>query len=353
MNISKRWRRIGPMLLLLAFISGTLVALSTLGYCVGRNTETDLRFLEPRRAPTVDEAAIAYPIEYSLRSNETNDVIFLGDSTCRCGIETQRFEELSGLRAYNLGSQGKAGPMAFVLTAKAYLLKHPLPQIVVLCISPVVSDLGGYSGDAKMQARLMASYGPEVAGLVPPIESLIYFVKRGSLTALAAPSNWSIGHNEDVRDVPLGGLEADSYRSLQLKMRESRGYSRLPGAHHAERARLERRGQPVTIREDWDRSVRLLAETCHSMQIPLLIRFSPMPSECSQMRDFSPVERWAKDLETSCPQLIVGRPTLLWYPWDLCWDSFHLNASGVARFMPVLATEIRTALENRDRSSQK
>ncbi len=41
-----------------------------------------------------------------LRSNEINDVIFLGDSTCHDGIDPVLFERnLSQLRAYNLGSQ--------------------------------------------------------------------------------------------------------------------------------------------------------------------------------------------------------------------------------------------------------
>jgi hypothetical protein len=37
--------------------------------------------------------------------------------------------------------------------------------------------------------------------------------------------------------------------------------------------------------------------------------------------------------------------TLLWYDPELCWDHLHLNAPGVAIYMPVLATEVREALE--------
>lgn len=115
------------MLFMLAWVSVTLCMFSALGYFVGRNTPAELRFLEPRRAPTMDEAIITYPVEYSLRSQEKNDAIFVGDSTCRSGIDPAEFERLTGLRAYNLGSQGKAGPMAYTLTAMAYLSKHPAP----------------------------------------------------------------------------------------------------------------------------------------------------------------------------------------------------------------------------------
>jgi len=338
---------------MLALVAGSLGAFSTLGYCVGRNTETDLRFLEPRRSPTVDEAVIALPIEYSLRSSENNEVIFLGDSTCRCGIDPVEFERVSGLRAYNLGSQGKAGPMAFVLTVKAYLLKHPPPQIVVFSLSPLVCELAGDWRDTRMQDRLLANYGPEVAGLIPRKESLLYFVKRGSVAALAAPSTWIGGPQEDVRDFPLVGLESYTYRSLGRTTRDSRGYGRLPGLHHVKEPGLERRGEPVTILDNWNRGVRLLAETCESAHIPLMFRFSPMPTECSRMRDFAPLEKWTQDLQRSCPELIIGRPTFLWYDWTLCWDPYHLNSQGVAKYTQALASEVRATLEKSGRSDRK
>jgi hypothetical protein len=108
----------------------------------------------------------------------------------------------------------------------------------------------------------------------------------------------------------------------------------------------------VTVPDAWDRGVRLLAETCHAMGIPLLVRFSPMPGECARMRDFSPVEKWAQTLESSCSGVIVGRPTLLWYDWKLCWDAFHLNAEGTAKYTQAVAVELRSALVATGRSTQ-
>ena len=344
------------MLLLLIFVAGALGAFSAVGYCIGRNTESELRFLEPRRAPTVDEAAIAYPIEYALRSNERNDVIFLGDSTCRCGIDPVEFERLSGLHAYNLGSQGRAGPTAFVLTLKAYLSNHPSPKVVVFSLSPLVWDLTDAWHDGGMQRRFLANYGPEVPGVVPWNESWPYFVKRGSLTALASPSTWIRGRGEDVRDLPLHGLESYTYRSLERTTRELRGFSRLPGLHFAKirnagDIELKQRGKPVTVQKDWDVGVRSIADTCRRLAIPLVMRFSPMPKQCSGMRDFSPIERWADDLERSSPQVTVGRPTLLWYDFDLCWDPYHLNKLGVEKYTPVLAAVVRAALESKPRAA--
>jgi hypothetical protein len=336
--------RLLSTLMILAIVTATLGVLCVVSYCVGRGTESDLRFLEPRRAPTEDEACIAYPIEYSLRSKEKNEVIFLGDSTCRCGIDPTEFERLSGLHAYNLGSQGKAGALAFVLTAKAYISKHPRPQMVILAISPVVCEMDGDWRDAKMRDRLLANYGPEVTGLIPLSESLSYFIKRGSLAAWAAPSSLIAGRHDDVRDLQLIGLNADTYRSLERRTRESRGYGRLPGLHHAAVPVLARMPKRVIVRDDWNRGVLLLAETCQSLGVPLMFRFSPMPQECSKMRDFSSVEQWPRDLQSSCPELIVGRPTLLWYDWNLCWDAYHLNARGVTKYTAALATDVRAAL---------
>jgi hypothetical protein len=349
-----RRHRITSALFALASLTGTLGALSLPGYCISRNTESDLRFLEPRRAPTADEAQIVFPLEYALHSDEANDVVFLGDSTCRCGIDPASFERFSGLRAYNLGSQGKAGPVAFALTADVYLSKHPMPRIAVFCVSPLVCEMGG--GDRRevqMQRRLFANYGPEVGGALPPYEGLLYFIKRGSLTALAAPSVWMSGPQQDVRELQLIGLKTYTYSSLQRRTREFRGYGNLPGLHYIYQPLLPLQGQPVTIRDDWDRGVRLLAETCSRRHVRLLFRFSPMPNECASMKDFSPVENWAKTFETTCPEMLVGRPTLLWYDWSLCWDAYHLNSQGVAKYTQALATEVGAVLARLGRDTPK
>ena len=54
---------------------------------VGENYRIDPPFLDPFRAPTRDEAVLVYPAEYALKSSDYNDVVFLGDSTCRCSID--------------------------------------------------------------------------------------------------------------------------------------------------------------------------------------------------------------------------------------------------------------------------
>jgi len=345
------------MLFMLAWVSVTLCMFSALGYFVGRNTPAELRFLEPRRAPTMDEAIITYPVEYSLRSQEKNDAIFVGDSTCRSGIDPAEFERLTGLRAYNLGSQGKAGPMAYTLTAMAYLSKHPAPRVVVYCISPVVFDFG-HTRDDSMRDRLLANYGPEVPGLFPWTQSILYFIKRGSVTALGAPWAWIAGRREDVREVPLVGMEMDTYRTLGERTLDAKGYGRLPGRHYSKIHRmkdlgLEWQGKPVAIPDEWTRGAEQLAETCQERGIPVLLRFSPLPAHCAPTRDFSPLTKWSESLARSCPGLTVGSPILLWYDWSLCWDTYHVNSEGVAKFTSAVAAEVRAVVEKSSRPNQK
>jgi hypothetical protein len=352
MNSVARCRRIVPTLIALTFVAGSLGALGAASCYVGWRTNSALRFLEPRRAPTVDEACVAYPIEYSLRSDEKNDVIFLGDSTCRCGIDPVYFEQLTGLRAYNLGSQGRVGPMGFLVTAKAYLLRHPPPRLIVVSMSPVAFETEVAGTELAMQSRFLANYGPEVPGLLPVTESLLYFIQRGSLAARSAGSSL-VAHRDgdlDVRDLALIGQQEDTYHTLERRTRESRGYGRLPGLHGKFLAPMSH-GRPVEVRSDWDQGLRLLAETCQSAQIPLLIRLSPMPNDWLPERDFSPIEKWLVEMRNSFPQLIVGRPPLLWYDPKVCWDCLHLNREGTEKYTKALAAEVSAALEATRRST--
>jgi hypothetical protein len=347
----KSGHRIISTALVLAVGAVIPALLSAVGYCIGKNTESDLRFFEPRRPPTLDEACVACPIEYALRSNEENDVIFVGDSTCRVGIDPTRFEQATGLRAYNLGSEGGIGPTGFLITAKAYLSRHPRPRIVVLSMSPI-----GFEGGANeiaerlrssMLDRFEANYGPEVPGLIPWSESAGYFAKRGSLAAWMAFSGFVAGKRDDggardIRDIPLSERPF-SFRGYQQFVHKRRGYVPLPGLH-GERRVIEYPGQRVKIDSEWDRNVRRLAQDCERMGVPLLMRFSPMPRDLSDVRDFRPLEMWSKTLRNSHRNVIVGSPTLLWYDPELCWDQIHLNDPGIAAYGAVLAKDVREAL---------
>ncbi len=349
------WARIAPTLVLFFVVAATLGALSLVGYRAGRKMDSDLRFLEPRRSPTNDEAIVAHPVEYALRSNEENDVIFVGDSTCRCDVDAIQFGHVSGLRAYNLGSLGSIGPGGLLITAEAYLLKHPRPQVLVLCVTPVAFEFDAVEIAERIRSdmplRFEANYAPEVPGLIPFQESAQYFAKRGSLSLWSDVFAFHARPPVDVRDLPMVGNVEETFRTAQRKLEKARGFDPLPGLH-GKRIQLDAPGRPVRIDATWDRSVPPSEERCESLGIPLLIRFSPMPRDLSQEKDFTPVVKWAHDLQVAYPRVHFGLPILLWYDWELCYDNLHLNAPGIEIYMKLLANDVRplasTTAQRRD-----
>src|ERR1700722_73852 len=108
--------RIASSLFAAVFIAGMFCSFCGAFIYIGANYEGPLRFLEPFRPPTYDEAVALCPVDYALSDTERNDVIFIGDSTCRCGIKTRQFEKLTSLSAYNLGSFASIGIYSQLLT---------------------------------------------------------------------------------------------------------------------------------------------------------------------------------------------------------------------------------------------
>jgi hypothetical protein len=148
-----RSKRFGSALLVMSATLATLGSLSVAGYCTGRNLDAGRRLLDPSRAPTSDEAALAYVADYSLQSNEANDVIFLGDSACRFDVDPIAIEQMVGLRAYNLGTFATAGPAVLSASGKSYLSHHPAPKLVVVCLSPLSLGFGSNLGPFTLPGR--------------------------------------------------------------------------------------------------------------------------------------------------------------------------------------------------------
>jgi hypothetical protein len=340
---------------MLLLVSGTFAGLGVASYRAGSNTESELRFLEPRRAASVGEVVVAFPVEYALHSDEKNDVVFVGDSTCRCGVDPIAFQRSSGMSAFNLGLIGPVGPMGFFITAKAYLLRHPAPRILVLCVAPVAFEESAAEIDIRLANRLPsrfeATYGPEVPGVIPLEKGLRYFIQRGSLDFYSWISK--TGRSEvDVRDLPLLEMPKETFRSVMRAKRGTRGYDPLPG-QHGRIVTLQAPGQPVKIHEEWDRNVRQLAEQCEAMDIPFLLRFSPMPSDLEHKKDFSPLERWLQDLLRHYRTMRIARPHLLWYDRSVCWDDVHLNGQGVAAYTAQLVKDVCDVLGTRTPADER
>jgi hypothetical protein len=99
------------------------------------------------------------------------------------------------------------------------------------------------------------------------------------------------------------------------------------------------------VHEDWDRWIRRIAEVCGD--VTLMIRFTPLASEHAGAREFRQLDLWAARLESDHPNAIVARPLIVPFDGSLMWDSIHLNAAGVEKFMPVVAKDVQAALSRR------
>jgi hypothetical protein len=207
-GLSMIHHRIQPTIAALGIAALVFVCLSAFCYRTGRAVDTESRFFDPGRAPDVDEALCACKIEYALHSREANDVVFIGDSSGCDGVDPIAFERASGHRAYNLCSEARLGPVGYLATLEAYLLNHPRPMCVVLCVTPITFEWPlGFMG-ADIANHFVAHYGHEV-GMFSARQDVAYFAQCGAASWLSAR------RADDVRDLPLSSLGTETYRSLQ------------------------------------------------------------------------------------------------------------------------------------------
>jgi hypothetical protein len=309
-----------------------------------RGTPAPLRFFDPRRSPTFDETCVVSTIDYALSSAEDNDVVFLGDSACRTGIDPVLFERLTGLRAYNLGIVGDLGPGVMLNVAGAYLATHRAPRLIVLCLSPVglERDVPWYW--TKLRNHVENCYGFDVHDARSLQANLSYTLRQGTLFACAKSGLFLASDLPDVRDWPLVGMEKVTYRQFEPLSREKRGHCALPGRGPFKN--LDRPGGIVVIHEAWNAGARRLIKTCDNARIPLLIRFCPVSAEATRNINFERPERWLMDLKASFPRLLLpADPPIVRFEPMLCWDYSHANPQGTRRFTELVAAEVRSALE--------
>jgi hypothetical protein len=301
-------------------------------YLRGRAIDPTERFFqEAGRRPSGGEGAIAAVVQYALFSAEHNDVIFVGDSACGTGIDPIRLRRLAGLQSFVLATPGigaRAGPLA----TRGYLARHPKPRAFVLCLSPLGLEVD--SGQwADMLRRVMIFYDLEIDRVVPLTESVPYLVRSGVRALAAYP---------DYRALPLANnSETDTYFDQQATIFAARGFQGLPP-----RAEVQIPPTPtgVLIREDWDRGVHEMADTCAAAGVRMLILFTPIEAGYKDARDFERLDRWGRELEQTHAGLTVQRPIILAYEPGLMWDPVHLNLAGVEKFMPVVAKAVQEAL---------
>ncbi len=346
-------RRLYPTMLVLLSVGFAFGVFGAVCYQRGQRIAPLHRFLDAGLAPLVDECFVAYAAEYSLRSTEYNDVIFLGDSLCHDDIDPAR---LTGVRSYNLGSQGSIGSGGLLITAKGYLDHHPAPRAMILCISPLRFEVSSNSAGGHVGRRFVAAYGPEVPGVVPLYQSIEYFTKRGAIeiaghskfipkrgTQQISWHDWG----EIKFDAPLRGFESETYYTLERKMQATRGFFALPGEHGKSWA-VEMPAPPQLILPEWLDAMQRLAGFCKRAGVLLIVHFGPIWAGVADSRDFSILERWAGELEASFANVRVVRPIVIAWDREVMWDAIHLNRAGVERFAPLVAEDVQTAVKELD-----
>jgi len=365
----KRGRRISVTLLVTSCALLTPLVLCASFCGMGANYKGQLGLLEPYRAPTSDEAIALIPIEYAIDEHEPNDVIFVGDSTCRSGLDPRLFQKLSGLTAYNLGSSGSLSIWGQFATLTAYLAHHPAPRAVVLCMSPVnVLQIQrapeGSPGAAPtvvettagaLYERFLRIYGtPNFRRgiFADGTSSLRYFINRGMSIAQGQLTAWVSGQTHDRLDDPLYGYESETYRTLSDKMRQSHGFFLLPRTHGDAVGILEALSEPHSVNSWIDDGVRAFAGLAQKHGFRLLIRLGPLSRDQAPW-DSECIPAWLKRLEGEFPQVSASRPEVLWYDRQVCWDSIHVNASGVKLFTGATARDVMNLVGTRQASHSR
>jgi hypothetical protein len=331
-----------PTLLVLGSAAVTVLLFSIPMYVVGKQHEDRREFLRNYRPPNDFEAFASYCMTYARESTEENDVVFLGDSSCRCNVRTLQFEAETGLRAYNLGSMGLLGMEGHNLILRDYLQRHPKPRVVVLNLLPDAVQLPesaftpAYSRYIK--PRFLWCYGPDTDGSSPPESSFVFFSREG-IRSIYGAFLGGFGH---FATEPIPAWRGDTFLTLKRNVEMERGFWQVPTELRDVGPTRAATTDPFTVCDEVEQGLSLLLQTCQEREILLLIRLTPFsgkPPEHSER-----LEAWADDLEARHPFAKLIRPLVLYYGIEFFADDYHCNRQGVEKFTSQLAREVKGVL---------
>jgi hypothetical protein len=291
-------------------------------------------------------------MEYALTSTEYNDVIFVGDSAPLYGIDPKCFEELTGLKAYNLASFRPVSVNGFVMTVQAYLSRHPAPRLVVLCVSPEVP--GETDVERVFAKRFVRVYGKQIVDKNPAVNAIVQsvvdeegydvLIKRGVSILRDEFAYRFQSRPRDVRDELIVGSDGKTYNRFAKMHAESRGYIK-PTAPHGKPNHPVHPGVRFAVRPEWDRAVRALLSLTEGAGTRLAIRLAPTRPDAAE-EIFDGVVSGMRRLQHECPQISID-PTIRYYDPALCFDLWHLNALGAQKYTRHLADDLSFLLVER------
>jgi hypothetical protein len=339
------WGRIAPTLVILVIMAFPPLILLPPMYFIGKHHDDQRLFLRNYRAPSDYEVFSFIAMSYAAESHEDNDVIFVGDSALRGGLDTRQFEQQTGLKAYNLGSVQLIGMRAYTQVLDAYLKSHAKPRLVVFSVHlmDIVPDMDKRLGPDGMdiKARFLWCFGPGTEDMRPN-NSVLYHVRQG----FKYEYGLLMGGFEHFADEPINNNRGETFRTYQHKLREQRGFGsffarRSPKPIPDKVSTLD----PFVVSDDWKRDLSALVRLTNNNTVEMLIRFMPFGGEAA---GHSPrLRAFAMEVESKYPTVIVGRPEVLLYAPALFIDGVHLDAEGIEKFTTFAAAEVKTVLARR------
>ncbi len=352
------WPHVAPCL---GLLGGLLFSIVVFYFTVTICSATPRGQFILRGRPAYDwEAIQQYVMDYARKSSDANDVIFLGGSACREDIETNLFEKLTGLRAYNLGSMGILGYDGMEVVLRTYLQHHPAPRLLVFCIHPSEATVPVSKwGPIEIHDRFMACYGDttqtQLATNPPPVtdpqpgadplgpQPLIAALRRDArYTAFIA-----IHGVNGYENMPLIGFEK-TYNQLAQEIARDKGYMGNDQVIPPSVKRSDIAGYPFTMTSDaFKTGTASIVHLAQANNVKVLIFFAPVPLEAANP-DPGPghdaLHAWSSGVQPYCPGAIVRKPEMLLYDRPLFSDKMHLNRRGAVVLTTTLAQEVRRLL---------
>lgn len=328
--------------MVLILSSATLFILGLPAWWLGKQSENDRRFLRNYRVPSQWEH-VQGKMDYALSSTEYNDVIFLGSSSCEMGVNAKQFDELTGLRSYNLAAQGMLGIDAFTLILESYLAHHPTPRIVVFCVHPLEFESQDISPEARRaREHFHWCYGPVSESARPRHDfALTDFVREGIRIGYGSLRGGTTYFTNAPQSTFGGGNK--SFNSWLNDMHESRGFWEVPAP--VKRQVPVFRSQ-LTMSPTCRDKLHTLARITSEHGILLMIRPAPVMLGMfpDRMASFeSDLDKFAE----MWPKAFVNRPILLPLESSLFRDAVHCHAEGAASFTAFLVRAVPEELLRR------
>jgi hypothetical protein len=326
-----------PALFVLGTGAATVLLCGVLAYSIGVHVENQRQFLPNYRPANVVEAQVEITMRYACNSSEANDVLLLGDSAMRCGLDTPLFESLTGTRAYNLATAAAMGVDGNELVLRKYLEHHPKPRVVVFgaypwCIAWATDKLSPL--EHEVRDAFFWTYLPyDEANRPRHAAPLEYYASQGVRNLYGFVTGGAMKYSNDA-----GAGYPKTFNSLSAAINARRGHWQLTGEMVQDEA-------PPAIPEvssaKRDALVHL-ADFCASEGISMLICTTPLPDALHP--DLAELSGFFQEITKKSPAARIHEPMFIRFSAEKFFDSAHCNAAGAADFTRIIADSCQSML---------